>query len=111
MPLRFARLVMASMRSVIGACLPSPGRWRRPLAWRPSYRRPARGPAPQWERHERVGRSVVLAQGPEPTGALLEVADRLEERLAREVRPEDGREPQLGVRDLPQQEVRDALLA
>ena len=51
-PRRFARLVTASMRSVIGAGLPSPGRWRRPLAWRSSYRCSARGPTPQRERHE-----------------------------------------------------------
>src|SRR5207344_338234 len=56
-------------------------------------------------------RSGVFGETAEASFPLLEVADRLEQELAVEVRPEDGREPQLRVRDLPQQEVRRAHLA
>src|SRR5262249_60100421 len=43
--------------------------------------------------------------------ALLVVEDGLEEVLPPEVGPENVRDPDLGVRDLPQQEVRDPHLA
>src|SRR5712692_7481627 len=42
--------------------------------------------------------------------ALLKFQDRLEEMALAEVRPESRSDPDLGVRDLPQQEVGDAHL-
>src|SRR5687767_14714356 len=43
--------------------------------------------------------------------AALILQDRSEEITAREVRPQDGYDVQLGVRELPEHEVRDALLS
>src|SRR5688572_11889656 len=43
--------------------------------------------------------------------AALILQDRREEITAREVRPQDGYDVQLGVRELPEHEVRDALLS
>ena len=48
---------------------------------------------------------VVLGDLAETPRPLLEVADRLVQLLAVEVRPEHRREPQLAVRRLPQKEV------
>src|SRR5881628_1761301 len=55
--------------------------------------------------------SSVLVDAPEPPIALLEIAEGLEEVLLVEVRPVHRGEPQLRVRGLPQEEVRDAVLA
>src|SRR5262245_61390374 len=55
--------------------------------------------------------SGVLGEAPEAPLALLVVADRLEQVLAGEIRPEDRREPEFRVGDLPEQEVRDPHLA
>src|SRR5687767_6931174 len=43
--------------------------------------------------------------------AALILQDRREEITAREVRPQDGYDVQLGIRELPEHEVRDALLS
>src|SRR5215203_3174325 len=53
----------------------------------------------------------VFADAAEAPLTLLEVADGLEQVLTREVGPEHGGEPQLRVRELPEQEVRRAHLA
>ena len=55
--------------------------------------------------------SMGAALAAEPAGAAGELQERLVERLRAEVRPEAVREPQLGVRGLPDQEVADPLLA
>src|SRR5664280_46032 len=46
-----------------------------------------------------------------PALALLELGERLEEVPGPEIGPEHGRHVDLGVRDLPEQVVRDAHLA
>ena len=46
-----------------------------------------------------------------PPLALLEVHHRLQQVLAAEIGPQDVGHPDLGIRDLPEQEVRDAHLA
>src|SRR5262245_61969180 len=53
---------------------------------------------------------VATSHSTEAAIALLEIGDRPVEIGGAEVRPEDRRDPQLGVGDLPQQEVRDAHL-
>src|SRR4029453_10217550 len=54
---------------------------------------------------------VPQSDSPEPPIALLELGHRDAELARAEVRPQDRRHPQLGVGDLPQQEVGEALLA
>src|SRR5919201_2071187 len=54
---------------------------------------------------------VVVGYPTEGAGPFLVVADRLEQMLPVEVRPQHGREVQLRVGGLPEQEVRDPLLA
>src|SRR4029077_11055909 len=88
----------------------------------PTGRFPRRRPCSRWLRSPSPGGSSggswtaerasgVFGDRAEPTFALLEVADRFEQELAVEVGPEDRCEPQLGVRSLPEQEVRDPHLA
>ena len=55
--------------------------------------------------------SLLLGDAAVPALALLELRDRLEEVAGPEVGPEDGRHVDLGVRDLPEEVVRDAHLA
>src|SRR5918996_5219977 len=57
------------------------------------------------------GPSRLVGDAAEASRPLLEVADRFEEVLTIEVRPEDRGEPQLRVGNLPQEEVRDPLLS
>src|SRR5687768_10190109 len=56
-------------------------------------------------------RGELLAGAPEAALAALVGGDGLVERLRAEVRPEGLREVELGVGELPEEEVRDALLA
>src|SRR4029453_14893760 len=55
--------------------------------------------------------AVATSHPTESAIALLKVGDRAVEVGGAEVGPQDRRDPQLGVGDLPQQEVRDAHLA
>src|SRR5262245_46270467 len=54
---------------------------------------------------------VATSHSTEAAIALLKVGDRPVEIGGAEIRPQDRRDPQLGVGNLPQQEVRDAHLA
>src|SRR5438094_8555483 len=64
---------------------------------------PARGPRAGRARPA-AGRSI---HPPEAPVAALVILDRLEQVAAAEVRPQRGRDPQLGVGELPQHEVRE----
>src|SRR3954469_5545879 len=55
--------------------------------------------------------SRLRRHAPEAALAVLEVEDRLVQLAAAEVRPEHARDVELRVRDLPEEEVGDALLA
>src|SRR3954447_19920500 len=68
----------------------------------------ARGRSPA---RRRMGGIPPPSAPPEPTPALLEGLERLLEGSAVEVRPELVAEHELGVRALPEQEVRDPLFA
>src|SRR3989442_13055377 len=58
----------------------------------------------------RIAGPSGVGDAAEATVALLVVADRLVQELAVEVGPEHGREPQLCVGRLPEQEIGDAHL-
>src|SRR4029077_5420739 len=54
---------------------------------------------------------VATSHSTEASIALLKIGDRPVEIGGAEIRPQDRRDPELGIGDLPQQEVRDAHLA
>src|SRR5688500_4817399 len=60
---------------------------------------------------QRLGLRELLAGAPEAALAPAEGVERVGERGGPEVRPQGFGEVQLGVRELPQEEVGDALLA
>src|SRR5438105_1851315 len=55
--------------------------------------------------------TISMSHAAEPSRPALEFENRFVERARGEVRPEVGGDPELGVRDLPQEEVRDPHLA
>src|SRR6266480_2240021 len=67
--------------------------------------------APRSEPWRRSGGAAIALSRPEAAAPGRELLQRLRERLAREVRPELVAEDELRVGDLPQEVVRDALLA
>src|ERR1700722_14073296 len=83
-------------------------RTRSGLRVRPPTVRPAGVCAPDEERPLAIRARSSRAEAPAAAG---ELGKRLLERLAREVRPQLVAEDELGVRRLPQQVVRQALLA
>src|SRR6266702_3798230 len=55
--------------------------------------------------------TVPMSHATEPPRAALEFENRAVERARPEIRPEVGRDPELGVGDLPQEEVGDPHLS
>src|SRR5512135_3807669 len=80
-------------------------RFRR-LMSSPCLRFRRRGPAP--ESGLPAGPAMDVAEAPVP---FLIIHDGPEEMFPAEIRPEDGRDPDLRVGDLPEQEIRDPELA